>query len=525
MRLSLKHHIVFLFALLIVFIAYVYNLHIMPLIADEPTRAIVSYEMYLNNSWFAPTINGEPYLNKPPLFNHWIGTWIHLFGGLNEFMLRLQAIFFLFLSSIIVYIYGYHFFRWKVALLSAIGFLTCSRILFYDSTLGYIDPFFTFIILLQLLGSTRYYLIENWLMFYLTITLTSLIGYFLKGLPGIAFGVITILSLYLWERQWKLLWTPYILISIIFGTGVIYLYYFKINTLSISDSSSQIINQSLQRYENESILKSLTHLITFPFQLVFNFSPWALLWLYLLIQYKYVITKLSRHQMTLMVVSFSNLILYWMSTETRPRYLFMFVAIFFLVGYSIYLKHFYSGILNSLLHKSLLFIAPVLFTIPLFYWFGNRFDNVDNYLLNGIIISVSVMIAATILYLHHKKWSVWTITFTLLIYLKIILQGMFLPLRVYESPESQYKKWGYEIASIVQDNHVQITQYTPINQDISFYIIQKTNIPLQVVPIKTLSTEYVLTSNVKDLNQPFEILRTYPLPFENYKMYLIKIQK
>lgn len=102
---------------------------------------------------------------------------------------------------------------------------------------------------------------------------------------------------------------------------------------------------------------------------------------------------------------------------------------------------------------------------------------------------------------------------------------MFLPLRVYESPESQYKKWGYEIASIVQDNHVQITQYTPINQDISFYIIQKTNIPLQVVPIKTLSTEYVLTSNVKDLNQPFEILRTYPLPFENYKMYLIKIQK
>jgi 4-amino-4-deoxy-L-arabinose transferase-like glycosyltransferase len=496
----------------------------MPFIADEPIRAIVSYEMYLRHAWFAPSINGEAYLNKPPLFNLWICAWIHVLGGLNEFTLRIQSVFFLFLCSITIYIYGYRYFRWKVALLSAIGFLTCSRILFYDSTLGYIDPFFTWIILLQLLGATQFYLKENWILFYLTITLTSLIAYFLKGLPGIAFGGITFLSLLLWERKWKMLWNPYLFISILFSTSILIVYYLKINSHNLADSSTQIVDQSIQRYGSTNVFYTLIHMLTFPLQFIVHFSPWGILWLYLGIQYKNLISGLNRHQWALMIVCTSNLLLYWISTETRPRYLFMFVGIYFLLGYSIYFHQFYSAFWNKVLHRGLFWIAPLFFILPVFYWFLDRFHGNPNYLFNGIIITTAAFSAAILIYIYHK-WSVWTITFILLIFLKIILQGMFLPLRVHESPESKNKTWGYEIASIAQKNPIQITQYTPINADISFYIIQKTKVPMQMVSIDAISSEYVLTSNLKDLTLPFRLIKTYPLSYDNYKMYFVKIEK
>lgn len=58
--------------------AYLLNLNMVQLIRDEAIRAIVAFEMIQSGDFITPTIGGQPYLMKPPLFN-WI---IAFFSGL-----------------------------------------------------------------------------------------------------------------------------------------------------------------------------------------------------------------------------------------------------------------------------------------------------------------------------------------------------------------------------------------------------------------------------------------------------------
>ena len=46
------------------------NLGLLPLFADEPTRANVALEMILSGNYSVPTIGGEYYYNKPPVYNY-----------------------------------------------------------------------------------------------------------------------------------------------------------------------------------------------------------------------------------------------------------------------------------------------------------------------------------------------------------------------------------------------------------------------------------------------------------------------
>ena len=57
--------------LLLLIPALFINLGMSPLIADEATRGMVAFEMQQSGELITPTIHGEYYYNKPPLYN-WI---------------------------------------------------------------------------------------------------------------------------------------------------------------------------------------------------------------------------------------------------------------------------------------------------------------------------------------------------------------------------------------------------------------------------------------------------------------------
>ena len=60
--------------------ALLYNLGIVPFYAEEPRRATVAMEMILRGNWIAPTINGNLYHLKPPVFNWILATWYSIAG-------------------------------------------------------------------------------------------------------------------------------------------------------------------------------------------------------------------------------------------------------------------------------------------------------------------------------------------------------------------------------------------------------------------------------------------------------------
>ena len=50
---------------------------------DEGTYAIVAREIYRTGNWFYPTLQGDPFLLKPPLMQWLIAICYHL-GGVGE---------------------------------------------------------------------------------------------------------------------------------------------------------------------------------------------------------------------------------------------------------------------------------------------------------------------------------------------------------------------------------------------------------------------------------------------------------
>lgn len=80
-------------SILLLSIAYTTHLTVLEIDPrlDEIRRGLVTLEMMLRDNYMVPTINGELYLNKPPLYN-WLLALSYKAFGVNEFALRIPVI-------------------------------------------------------------------------------------------------------------------------------------------------------------------------------------------------------------------------------------------------------------------------------------------------------------------------------------------------------------------------------------------------------------------------------------------------
>ena len=78
--------------LLLLIPALFINLGLSPLIHDEAIRGVVAFEMNQSGNLVVPTINGEHYYNKPPLYNWILLGFFNVFNQYSEFVLRLPSV-------------------------------------------------------------------------------------------------------------------------------------------------------------------------------------------------------------------------------------------------------------------------------------------------------------------------------------------------------------------------------------------------------------------------------------------------
>ena len=87
---------------------------------DEDEYMQVNREMVIEGHWIYPTINGEPYNIKPPLFN-WLGSsFAKINGNVTEFVCRLPSALAATAGLIVVYLLGRHLFGRRAGFLSAL---------------------------------------------------------------------------------------------------------------------------------------------------------------------------------------------------------------------------------------------------------------------------------------------------------------------------------------------------------------------------------------------------------------------
>jgi len=72
---------------------------------SEPAYGRAVAEMAEAGEWLVPTVNGERFLEKPPLY-FWMVRLAGLAGGVNEFTLRLPAFLSAIVATLFVYLLG-----------------------------------------------------------------------------------------------------------------------------------------------------------------------------------------------------------------------------------------------------------------------------------------------------------------------------------------------------------------------------------------------------------------------------------
>lgn len=345
-----------LFLIGALFIIALYTaLHQLPLRAEEPRRAIVALEMLLSGNYWTPTINGEFYYNKPPIYN-WLLSLLFAGFGTADWVVRFLSPTSLLITAIINYFFVRKYLSEQTAILSSLCYLLSGDIVFYLSMLGEIDLFYTLLVYLQIIAIFHYYQQQRFAQLFFLSYLFMTIGLLTKGLPSIAFQGITLLTMAFYQRQYRWLFSlqhlaGIILFALLFG-GYFYIYSHYNNPitylLKLFTESSQ--HTAIQK----SWWQSLEHLFLFPLNFTKIFLPWSFLALFLFKQN--VRNELKQYPLLQFAAYFvlSNIIIYWLSPGTRDRYLYMFLPFVAMIVTHFYdekhpLHHYFRHILSGLL--------------------------------------------------------------------------------------------------------------------------------------------------------------------------------
>lgn len=330
-----KYFYYYLIAILLLAIpAFFINLGLLPYIEDESIRSLVALEMKYSGNYLVPTLNGNFYYSKPPLYNWYLLVIYQLLGEHSAWAGRVGTL--LCLTGFIYTIYKVnkaHFKDIKYPIFIALFYLTCGRIIFWDSFLALIDIGFSWVVYGLFISVYYFGKRDKYWAMYMSCYVLGSIAYLLKGLPAFLFIGGTLLAYHWVRKDWKKLWSPAHIVSIIamlFIVGAYYFYYGEHN-----ESTAVIpglVDQSTQRTVlRHGVLKMLLHIITYPFENIYHFLPWSVIGVLFLRKDIWQVIKAKEYIHYISVCFLINISVYWVSPAVFPRYILMLIPLIYTV--------------------------------------------------------------------------------------------------------------------------------------------------------------------------------------------------
>ncbi|MDD3742651.1 MAG: glycosyltransferase family 39 protein [Lentimicrobiaceae bacterium] len=517
-------------AILILIPALFINLGLLPLISDEPTRAVVALEMTLSGNFIHPTIMGEYYYNKPPLYNWILIAFYWLTGNMNEFTLRLPTVLSLLAYAWVVFNFSKPQLGKYFAALAALFTITSARILFWDSSHALIDITYALLTFSSFVLLYRFtYRKQFTALFTTTYTLTAL-GFLMKGIPSLAFQAISLLVWLIVTKNFKKLFSFSHALGIFIFLAITGSYYFAfLQSNSIYDALHTLISESNRLEGSQSgITGWLLHLISFPFEMMYEFAPWSLL--ILLLFKKSIRNYVFNHPFYRFcaVIFLSNIIIYWISADMRARYLFMLFPLVFILGAAAYRQLEKE---SSIWLKATRLITGLFITLGLLsLWLYPFWDETCN--MTGVItiavLSSALIILSFTMVIQTKKHHLLSLIIVLLL-IRISFNLFNLPARLASTPDRQYRDDEVMAGQLTRDLPVYVWETTPFNHDAAFYvgresgkIVRRTWYP-DADPAFYIMDEKNL-SNFGEKYNTYEVLHTFKIKLNETRLFLIRYE-
>jgi len=466
------HPILFLYAGLILAIpAFLINLGLMPFIEDESIRGLVALEMMFSGDFLTPTLGGELYFKKPPLYNWIIALFFASTDTYTEFVMRMPMVISLLGFGLSIFYFVKKELGTRQGVINALLFLTCGRIIIYESMYGLIDITFSWVIYLFFMTLYFQYKKGNLKSLFALSYLLISIAYMLKGLPAIVFLGISFLTFFIYKKQFRLLfsWKQFISLPIIIGIigGYYYLYGLQ-NDVDLLRVFEILWTESTRRTPAATgMATTIIHLFTFPLEFLFHFMPLTLL---VVVLFRGATRKRIAHHSFLKFnafIFFFNILIYWVSPDIYPRYLLMFVPLFFTVVIYFYEKLRPWRTWHIRLAEWTLFVLGIIITAAFFAtpFFGLE-DIIDHMWVKIIVI---ILTLGTIMYAYYKQRSLRILWFALFILVfRIGFNWFIVPHRYAESKDVPCKEASIELARKTKGEKL-VTYWNPVKDHTRYY--------------------------------------------------------
>lgn len=512
----------FLILLAISLPVLILNLGKVPFIEDEGIRGLVTLEMDHSGQYVSPTLYGEYYYKKPPLWNWVLLVSYRISGVANEFTTRLPTLLFLIFFTLTIYLVYRKYLDERFAVLNALLFLTCGRILFWDSMLGLIDIAFSWIIFVFFWWLYHFQMKEKYLVLYTGAYGLIAVAFMLKAVPAIVFLILTLLASHLYHRTWRKL------ISVQHFAGMM-VFILVLASYLIAFSQNQPIEKLLSIFLDEStqrtalkhgIAEAVLQFFTFPFEMVYHFLPWSVLSVMLFHKNVRKILSTNPFIKYTALVFLANIWVYWSSPEVYPRYLLMFIPLY--LGVCLYL---YDQLLSTQVRK----IADILL----------------------IALASAVLLGSVVVFFHQNtleikglwwKWMIAALPMAMAVYYMIRfdfyrLSGfcvfliaarlgfslIVLPARSTHSSGAGTREDALRVADLTADHDLLIYHHDTLRYEVGFYLTAKRGRPLSTTD-ELPQEAYLLTnlSNYSTLRDRFQVVDSIRVRREEKYVYLVK---
>lgn len=514
--------LVVVLCLLLLLPALLINLGVMPLLVDEPIRALVALEMIDSGEYFVSTINGIYYYNKPPLYNWLLVVLFRLFDSSSEWVIRMPTVVFLLSYAGTIFLIVRRHLGTKIAFVTAFAFITCGRILFYDSFFGLIDVLFSWITYLGFMVVYHYYQKEKWLSLFVISYLLTAIGFMLKGLPSMVFQGSTIVAFLFYTGNLKKLWSKEHVFGMLTFAAIIggYFYVYSLHNGLETYFKTLWTESSKRTVMEHAWTESVLHVAFFPLDFVRHIVPWSLL-VICCFRWDFMREVMANSFLKFNFIIFCATIpMYWLSPLTIPRYLFMLLPLFFTIVVYFYYQYQADKPIQNRIVEVVFLVTCAIFTLAvLIPPFVNLTKNIPLVWVKSLFLFVGLAMLTYLSFRVRQYQLAFLIVFLLLV--RIGFNWFIFPARLQTSPEVTYRTSGIRVGQITKGKPLYLYKDTYVEIDISFYITRERGAILRADTAEQSQAFYIVEDRHLS-NRKFRKYYDFRTSYQNNHLQLVQ---
>jgi 4-amino-4-deoxy-L-arabinose transferase-like glycosyltransferase len=480
----------------------------MPLMSDEGIRALVALEMNFDGHYFTPTINGDYYFNKPPLYNWLVLSFFKLFNSQSLYVFRLPNLLMGLLFGAAIYKFGRYYFSKKHALLAALLFLNFWVIYHFHKK-------------------------QNWLALFTLSYFLIALTFLMKGLQGVAAQAVTLPVFFLWKRDFKRLffWQHFAGIFVFVGSIAVYMgIYYQINPQVFDQYIATLWDQSQQRtFVEYGWIDNVVHIISYPFKIIYEILPFGVIAFLLLNKSWWKQTKTNDFLAFSAILFAVNNLVYLASPFWHARYIFFLFPLLFYLLVDVYNKRQQlAPKWATFLQSFWLVLACIAGVGVIAFPFTTWAENIPF----AFSISASLlMVIALLIYMMIKLPKSRLILFVLVL---IVLRfgSDFLYVKAYSQniKEFKHRDLAIKAAQFSEGTPLHLYKAPYLSEDVSYYIARERQETLNREFNSFNTTDYYAIdsrqlSQLEKEGRKFTVHLTFETRSNDHQMYLITFEK